>query len=71
VDVMSSFDLESIKLKRGGQHSQQNMKANKRYLIMSVTTGEGRTHYPLPLNFIDVESNDKLKGMITTMKDEL
>jgi hypothetical protein len=54
VDVMSSFDLESIKLKRGGQPSQQNMKANKRYLIMSVTGGEGRTHYPLPLNFMDV-----------------
>jgi hypothetical protein len=39
VDIMSSFDLESIKIKRGGQPSQQNMKANKRYIILSLSSG--------------------------------
>ena len=39
VDVMSSFDLESIKIKKGGQPSQQNMKANKRYVILSMSSG--------------------------------
>lgn len=71
VDVMSSFDLESIKVKKGGQPSQQNMKANKRYVILSVTTGEVRTHYPLPLPFVEVESPEKLKAMIITVKEEL
>lgn len=50
VDVMSSFDLESIKIKRGGQANQLNMKSNKRYIILSISSNDSRTHYPLPLN---------------------
>jgi len=68
---MSSFDLESIKLKKGGQPSQQNMKTNKRYIILSMSSGETRTHYPLPLPFVEVESVDKLRAMIFTVKEEL
>lgn len=71
VDVMSSFDLESIKLKKGGQPSQQNMKANKRYVILSMSSGDTRTHYPLPLPFVEVESAEKLRAMIITVKEEL
>ena len=71
VDMMSAFELESLKIKRGGQPSAQNKKSNKKYLILSVGSNDQKVHYPLPLQFKDVVPVETLKDMIKALKDEL
>ena len=70
IDMMSAFELESLKIKRGGQPSTQNKKSNKKYLILT-TGGEQKIHYPLPLVFRDAVSVNELKQIIIALKQEL
>lgn len=59
IDMMSAFELESLKIKRGGQPSTQNRKSNKKYLILTIgSANEHKVHYPLPLQFKDTVSID-------------
>ena len=76
IDLMSAFELESLKVKRGGQPSAQNKKSNKKYLILTVGgeqkgSAEQKVHYPLPLQFRDTVTVEQMKQMIRALKYEL
>jgi hypothetical protein len=59
--MMSAFELESLKIKRGGQPSTNNKKSNKKYFILTTSSNNQKIHFPLPLQFKDTVSLDELK----------
>ncbi len=73
IDIITTKDVETLKSKKASFLGSQtsSSRGNRRYLILTHSSGFDKSHYPLPLVYEECPSTDRLKSTVSRLSREL